>query len=63
MNAKDLIKQAEKQGWEYIGANGGHRKYKHPKCKWSIVIPYHSRKDLTPGTLHQIQKLLKQAEE
>jgi len=62
MNVKDLIKQVEKQGWKHVGTNGSHRKYKHPKCKRPIVIPYHPGRDLPPGTLHQIQKQLEQVE-
>ena len=63
MNAKDLIKKVEKLGWKQVKSNGGHRKYKHPKHKGLIVIPFHSGQDLTPGTLHQIEKILKQAED
>lgn len=63
MNAKDLIKTVEKRGWKYISTNGSHRKYKHPKSKWPIVIPFHSGKDLSPGALHQIEKMLEQVED
>jgi predicted RNA binding protein YcfA (HicA-like mRNA interferase family) len=59
MNAKNLIKMLEKDGWHQVRQTGSHRIFKHPVKKATIPIPDHGKKDIKIGTLKAI---LKQAE-
>jgi len=38
-----MIKLLEKNGFEFVKANGSHRKYKNPITGITTVIPYHNK--------------------
>ena len=51
------MKPREKNDFEFIGANGSHRKYRHKTTGVTVIVPYHA-KELKKGTE---DKILKQA--
>lgn len=57
MTPREIVKLLEANGFEYIGANGSHRKYYNRKTNKTAIVPYHS-KELKRGTE---QNILKQA--
>ncbi|MCF2486972.1 type II toxin-antitoxin system HicA family toxin [Dyadobacter sp. CY347] len=58
MDAKELIRLLEKQGWEEVRTRGSHRMFKHPDSDRTIPIAFHGHRDIPIGTL---RKILKQA--
>lgn len=57
MNAKQLIKKIEENGWYFVRQSGSsHKVFQHPTIKGNIVIPDHGKKDLKIGTLNSILK-------
>jgi predicted RNA binding protein YcfA (HicA-like mRNA interferase family) len=56
MKVRDLIKNVEKDGWEYMYTSGSHRHYKHPEKPGKVTIPGHPGDDVTPGTLSSVLK-------
>ena len=57
LTPREIIKQLEMNGFEFVSSNGSHRKYYNQSTKKTTVIPYHN-KQLKPGTE---QSILKQA--
>lgn len=57
MTPREMIKLLEANGFQYISANGSHRKYQNPVTGKVVIIPYHA-KDLKKGLE---QAILKQA--
>lgn len=57
MTPREIVKLLKANGFEYIGANGSHRKYYNPQTNKTAIVPYHS-KALKRGTE---QNILKQA--
>lgn len=57
MTPKEIIKLLKANGFEYIGSNGSHQKYKNNETGKICIVPYHS-KELKRGTE---QNILKQA--
>ena len=53
--AKELIKILEKDGWELIGVNGSHYKFKHSIKPGHVTIPFH-KKDIKKGTANSVLK-------
>ncbi|WP_409021303.1 type II toxin-antitoxin system HicA family toxin [Dyadobacter sp. CY261] len=45
MNAKELIKIPEQNGWKEARCRGSHRIFKHPQMPQAIPVPYHGRKE------------------
>ena len=59
MNAKELIKRMEENGWRFEReGKGSHKIYRNPKYDYPISVPFHGSKDIAKGLL---RKLLKQA--
>lgn len=56
MNAKQLIKLLEVNGWREARVRGSHRIYKNPDSNQTIVVPYHGSDDIAIGTLNKILK-------
>lgn len=50
IKAKEFIKIVEKLGFYFDRQKGSHAIYKHNDGR-RVVIPFHSGKDLKPGTL------------
>jgi len=55
MSPKEIIKLLEKNGFDFIKANGSHRKYFNRITGKTTVVPYHN-KPLKPGTEKAILK-------
>lgn len=55
MNSKNIIQRLKRDGWEKVGGQGSHQKFKHPTRPGHVVVP-HPRKDLAPGTLKSIYR-------
>jgi predicted RNA binding protein YcfA (HicA-like mRNA interferase family) len=51
---RDVIKLIENDGWLFVGQEGSHRQYKHPKKKGRVTIAGHPGKDLNPKTLNSV---------
>jgi predicted RNA binding protein YcfA (HicA-like mRNA interferase family) len=56
MNAKELIKLLEQNGWQEVRCRGSHHIFKHPEIPLSIPVAFHGSKDIPPGTLNKILK-------
>ena len=54
MNAREVIRLLEKDGWFLKRTRGSHRVYKHSLKKGSVVIAGHASKDIPIGTLKDI---------
>ncbi len=57
MKPREMVALLEKNDFEFIGANGSHRKYRHKTTGVTVIVPYHA-KELKKGTE---DKILKQA--
>lgn len=57
MTADEIIKLLERNDYEFVSANGSHRKYRHKTTGRIVIVPYH-RGELKKGTE---QAILKQA--
>lgn len=55
MDSRTLIRLMEQKGWTLNRVKGSHHIFTHPEYGYSIPVP-HPKKDLAPGTLHQILK-------
>jgi predicted RNA binding protein YcfA (HicA-like mRNA interferase family) len=58
VKSAELIKRLEKNGWILERIKGSHHQFSHPDFSIVITVP-HPRKDMKPGTLHQILKSAK----
>jgi len=56
MNAKEVVKLAQKNGWIEKSQKGSHIKMVHKDKDKHVIIPYHGSKDIPKGTLHEILK-------
>ncbi|WP_228127167.1 type II toxin-antitoxin system HicA family toxin [Psychrobacter lutiphocae] len=48
----------EKKGWVLDRIKGSHYHFKHPKIGGLLTIPFHSSKEVSPGVLRSISKLV-----
>ncbi|MCJ2019649.1 type II toxin-antitoxin system HicA family toxin [Methylobacterium sp. E-065] len=55
MDAKDLIRLLEKDGWIWHSTTGSHRHFKHPAKSGKITIP-NPKKDMHPKTVKAIMR-------
>ena len=58
MDAKELLKLAFLNGWEFKSQNGSHIKIIHKESGKTNIIPYHGKKDIPIGTANKILKQL-----
>jgi len=56
MNATQVIKLLESDGWIVKTQKGSHRQFIHPSKPGKITVPMHGKKDIPPGTLNSILK-------
>lgn len=56
MQAKDVIKILEADGWIFDRQKGSHKIFKHPLKKGIVVVPDHGKEDIKIGTLNSILK-------
>jgi predicted RNA binding protein YcfA (HicA-like mRNA interferase family) len=56
MNATQVIKLLESDGWVLKTQKGSHRQYVHPIKSGKITVAIHGKKDIPPGTLNSILK-------
>nr|DAF89886.1 MAG TPA: putative RNA binding protein [Siphoviridae sp. ctwHj1] len=54
MNSREVLKRLEKEGFVRVSQRGSHMKLRHEDGR--IVIVPHPKKDLPPGTLHNIEE-------
>jgi len=57
MNAKQLIRLLEENGWQEVRCKGSHRIFKHPEIAATIPAACHWSKDIPIGTLSKILKM------
>lgn len=55
MTPREIIKLLEANGFEFVGSNGSHQKFRNSKTGKTCIVPYHS-KELKRGTEHNILK-------
>ena len=55
MSADEMIRLLEKNGFEFVRANGSHRFYRNKQTGATTVVPYH-KGDLKSGVERQIKK-------
>lgn len=48
MTPKQIVKLLEANGFELVGSNGSHRKYRNPATGKTVIVPFHA-KDLKPA--------------
>jgi len=56
MNAKQVIRLLEENGWIEVRQKGSHRIFKHPTITDNIPVADHGNKDIPIGTLKAILK-------
>ena len=56
MDGKTVIKILQKAGWHHVSTHGSHHKMRK-KGAPPIIVPVHGKRDLKPGTLHNIEKV------
>lgn len=56
MNAKQVIKILEADGWALKKQSGSHKQYEHATRKGKVTVPAHAKKDIAPKTLSSIWK-------
>lgn len=56
MKAKEIIRALEKDGWVLDRQKGSHKIFKHASKKGIVVVPDHSKTDISMGTLKSIKK-------
>jgi len=54
-DSRDIIRELEADGWQYVGASGSHFHYKHPRKPGKVTVP-HPRHDLHPKTVRSIYR-------
>ena len=56
MNARNIIKLLQSDGWYEIKQEGSHKQFVHATKKGKVTVPFHGAKDIPKGTLHAILK-------
>lgn len=49
MTSKEMVRLLNKNGFEWIGGNGSHRKYFNKQTNRTAIVPYHNE-ELKKGT-------------
>ena len=57
MKSSELIRFAEKEGWQFKRQAGSHRAYE--KDGEILIIPFHGAKEVSTGTCQKILKTIK----
>ena len=56
MNALEVVRLLEKNGWVLKTQKGSHKQFVHPKKPGKITVADHGKKEIPPGTLNAILK-------
>jgi len=56
MNAVQVIRLLEKNGWVLKTQKGSHKQFVHPEKSGKITVASHGKKEIPPGTLKSILK-------
>ncbi|MFR7984685.1 MAG: type II toxin-antitoxin system HicA family toxin [Clostridia bacterium] len=56
MDARELEKIIQADGWTAVKQSGSHKHYKHPSKSGKVTIPFHGHKDLNIKTVNTILK-------
>ncbi|MBD2082054.1 type II toxin-antitoxin system HicA family toxin [Leptolyngbya sp. FACHB-17] len=54
MNADEVERILESNGFELISQKGSHRKWRNLDRQLQVIVPYHKKRDLPIGTLRNI---------
>jgi predicted RNA binding protein YcfA (HicA-like mRNA interferase family) len=55
MNAKEIIKELEQDGWKLVNVVGSHHQFKHPAKPGKVTVSVH-KGEIHPKTLRSIRK-------
>lgn len=56
MDARELEKIIQADGWTAVKQSGSHKHYKHPSKSGKVTIPFHGHKELNIKTVNTILK-------
>ncbi len=56
MNARDVIRRLEADGWREVRSKGSHRQFKHPTRLGKVTVPVHGGRDLRPDVIRSIER-------
>ena len=56
MDARELEKIIQADGWTAVKQSGSHKHYKHPSKSGKVTLPFHGHKDLNIKTVNTILK-------
>jgi mRNA interferase HicA len=59
MNSKQMMRLAQECGWVLVSQRGSHRKYKHPKYPYPLIIPDHGTDEIGKGLAAKLRKHIK----
>lgn len=57
MNARQVIRLLNADGWLDVGQDGSHLNLKHPTKPGRVTVPIHGSRDSKIGTLKSIERL------
>ncbi len=56
MNAREVIKALEADGWTEARSKGSHKQFRHPEKPGLVTVPVHGSADIKKGVLASIQR-------
>ncbi len=56
MNAREVIKALEANGWMEARLKGSHEQFRHPERPELVTVPVHGSADIKKGVLASIQR-------
>ncbi|HEX3885832.1 MAG TPA: type II toxin-antitoxin system HicA family toxin [Stellaceae bacterium] len=56
MNARDVIRALEADGWREARSRGSHRQYRHPTKPGLVTVAAHGNRDLKMRDLASIER-------
>jgi len=56
MNARDVIRLLEADGWREVRSKGSHRQFRHPTKPGKTTVPVHGGRDLRPDVIRSIER-------
>lgn len=57
MNARQILRLLNADGWFEVGQDGSHLNLKHPTKPGKVTVPIHGSRDLKIATLKSIERL------
>lgn len=56
MNARELIRALEADGWREVRSEGSHRQFRHPAKPGLVTVAVHGGRDLTRRDIASIER-------